>query len=63
MDREEARPLWREYQRLLVQESPYTVLFYPERPAGVRTRLQGAVMDIRGETITAKDWWILRESS
>jgi peptide/nickel transport system substrate-binding protein len=63
MDREEARPLWREYQRLLVQESPYTVLFYPERMAGVRTRLQGAATDIRGETITAKDWWILREAS
>ena len=59
LDREEAIPLWREYQRLLVQESPYTVLFYPERVAGVRTRLQGATMDIRGETITAKDWWLL----
>jgi peptide/nickel transport system substrate-binding protein len=59
LDREEAKPLWREYQRLLVQESPYTVLYYPERVAGVRTRLQGAVMDIRGETITAKGWWLM----
>jgi peptide/nickel transport system substrate-binding protein len=59
LDREEARPLWREYQRLLVQEAPYTVVFYPERVAGVRTRLQGAVMDIRGETISARDWWLL----
>jgi peptide/nickel transport system substrate-binding protein len=59
LDRDEAMPLWREYQRLIVQESPYTVLYYPERLAGVRARLQGAVMDIRGETVTANQWWIL----
>jgi peptide/nickel transport system substrate-binding protein len=60
LDRDEALPLWREYQRLLVQESPYTVLFYPDRVAGVSLRLQGATMDIRGETVTARDWWLLR---
>jgi peptide/nickel transport system substrate-binding protein len=59
MDREAARPLWKEYQRLLVQDSPYTILYYVERIGGVRTSLQGAVLDSRGETITAKDWWIL----
>jgi peptide/nickel transport system substrate-binding protein len=59
LDRDEALPLWREYQRLIVQESPYTVLYYPERLAGVRERLQGAVMDIRGETVSANEWWIL----
>jgi peptide/nickel transport system substrate-binding protein len=59
LDREQARPLFREYQRLLVQESPYTVLYYVERIGGVRTSLQGAVLDTRGETVSAKDWWIL----
>jgi peptide/nickel transport system substrate-binding protein len=59
MDREQARPLWREYQRLIVQESPYTVLYYPERLGAIRTRLQGVVADIRGETITAGKWWLL----
>ena len=59
MDREQARPLWREYQRLMIQESPYTVLYYPERLGAVRRRLQGAVLDIRGETITARKWWLL----
>jgi peptide/nickel transport system substrate-binding protein len=58
MDREQALPLWREYQRLLAEESPYTVLYYPERLNGVRSRLRGAVMDVRGDFATARDWWI-----
>ncbi|MBW3630461.1 MAG: hypothetical protein KY464_14340 [Gemmatimonadetes bacterium] len=58
-DREEARPLWREYQHLMVREAPYIPLYYPERLNGVRTRLQGAVIDIRGELPTVAKWWIL----
>ncbi len=59
MDRNEAAPLWREYQQLIVEESPYTVLYYPRRLTGVRDRLQGAVMDVRGEFPTVTQWWIL----
>jgi peptide/nickel transport system substrate-binding protein len=58
MDREEARPLWREYQRLIVRESPYTVLFYHTQITGVRTRLRDVTIDIRGETARARDWWV-----
>lgn len=58
LDREEARPLWREYQHLLAQESPYTVLYYPERLNGIRTRLGGAVFDVRGELNTVTEWFI-----
>jgi peptide/nickel transport system substrate-binding protein len=58
MDRDQARPLWKEFQHLIVRESPYTVLFYPERITGVRTRLRGAPMDIRGETMGAAGWWV-----
>ena len=57
-DRETAMPLWREYQRLMVQESPYTILYYPQRLAAVRTRLQDVEMDTRGEFIDVADWWI-----
>ena len=57
-DREEARPLWQEYQRLMVQESPYTVMYLPEILTGVSERLQGVEMDIRGEWSTTRDWWI-----
>jgi peptide/nickel transport system substrate-binding protein len=59
MNRDEARPLWKQYQRLLVQESPYTILYYTQRIAGIRTRLKGAAMDTRGETVNIRDWWIL----
>jgi peptide/nickel transport system substrate-binding protein len=58
VDRDEARPLWEEYQRLIADEAPYTVLYYPERLNGVRTRLRGAVFDVRGEFTSAQQWWI-----
>jgi peptide/nickel transport system substrate-binding protein len=58
MDREAAKPLWQEYQRLMVQEAPYTVLYYPKRLTGVNKRLRGAEMDIRGEFTNPQKWWI-----
>jgi peptide/nickel transport system substrate-binding protein len=58
-DREQAAPLWREYQRLIVQEAPYIPLYYPQRLTGIRTRVQNVEMDIRGETINIRDWWIV----
>ena len=57
-DRETARPLWREYQRLIVQESPFTLLFYPERLIAVRTRLKGVEADARGDLLTVTRWWV-----
>jgi peptide/nickel transport system substrate-binding protein len=58
MDREAAMPLWTEYQRILAEDSPYTVLYYPERLTGVRSRLRGAVFDVRGDFTTVTRWWI-----
>jgi peptide/nickel transport system substrate-binding protein len=58
MDRDQARPLWQEYQRIVVQDAPYIVLYYPRRLVGVRDRLQGAVMDVRGETQNVHEWWV-----
>jgi peptide/nickel transport system substrate-binding protein len=58
LDRQQALPLWQEYQRLIAHEAPYTVLYYPERLTGVRTRLRGAVFDVRGEFATAQRWWV-----
>jgi peptide/nickel transport system substrate-binding protein len=57
-DRERARPLWNEYQRLLVQEQPYTFFFFMDRVAGIRDRMKGVVMDVRGEWPTVREWWI-----
>jgi peptide/nickel transport system substrate-binding protein len=58
MNREEARPFWREYERFIVQESPYTVLYFPQRLAAVRTRVRGIDMDGRGELINITRWWV-----
>ncbi len=57
-DREEARPLWLEYQRVLNAEHPYTFLYFKDRLAGVNERVNGVVMDVRGEWLNVKDWWI-----
>ncbi|HEX8431935.1 MAG TPA: ABC transporter substrate-binding protein, partial [Longimicrobium sp.] len=57
-DRQAALPFWKEYQHLMVQESPYTVLYYPKRLAGINRRLHDAEMDIRGDFIAAPKWWL-----
>jgi peptide/nickel transport system substrate-binding protein len=57
-DREAARPFWSEYQRLIVHESPFTLLFYPERLIAVRTRLQGVGADARSDLLTVARWWV-----
>jgi peptide/nickel transport system substrate-binding protein len=58
MNRDEARPLWHEYLRLLDAEHPYTFLYYPEALVGMNRRLRGAEMDARGEWRTVRGWWI-----
>ena len=62
-DAEVSSRLWREYQRLLVAESPYIVLFYPMGLAAVRERLRGVVMDARGLLATVTEWWIEEENT
>ena len=58
VDREEAKPLWREYQELLVDEQPFTFFYFPDRIDGVSKGLNDVVMDSRGEWLNIKDWWI-----
>ena len=58
IDRDEAKPVWRQYQELLVDEQPYTFFYFLERLDGVSTRLQDVNMDSRGEWQNIKDWWI-----
>jgi peptide/nickel transport system substrate-binding protein len=58
VDREEARELWIEYQRAIVQEQPYTYFYFPFRLEGVNTRLRNVVMDARGEWVSIKDWYL-----
>ena len=58
VDRKDAKPLWKQYQELLVDEQPYTFFFFPDRLEGVSKRLRGVEMDSRGEWLNIKDWWI-----
>jgi peptide/nickel transport system substrate-binding protein len=58
VDRADAAPLWDEYQQILLEEQPYTFVYFPERLDGVNMRLQDVVMDIRGEWVNIKDWKI-----
>jgi len=57
-DREEAKALWREYQNLLAAEQPYTFFYTQSRLDGVNRRVRGVVMDVRGEWVNLKDWYL-----
>jgi peptide/nickel transport system substrate-binding protein len=57
-DRARALPLWREYQEILRRDQPYTFLYYDVRANAVRDRVRGVEMDIRGDFIGARKWWI-----
>ena len=58
LDRDEAKPMWAAYQDLLVDEQPFTFLYQLDRLVGVNERIQGVVMDVRGDWLNLKDWWI-----
>jgi peptide/nickel transport system substrate-binding protein len=59
IDREEARPLWSQYQQVLIDESPIVFLFYAQGINAVRARLQGvAAGDARGSLATVQSWRI-----
>ena len=63
IDRKEATPVWREYEIALMDVMPYTLIYYPDRLDGVNKRVRDAKMDIRGEWVNLKDWWIARETA
>ncbi len=57
-DRSQALALWREYQEALVEEQPYTFLFYQDRTTGVRNRMRAVEMDARGEWQNLRSWYL-----
>jgi peptide/nickel transport system substrate-binding protein len=58
IDRGVARSLWREHQRLFLEDSPFTVLYYPEVLFAVSEQLNGVEMDRRGFLATVTRWWV-----
>jgi peptide/nickel transport system substrate-binding protein len=61
VDRAQTVPLWHEYQEIIQQDQPYTFLYYDVRANGVKYRVRDVRMDIRGDLVNAKDWWIAPE--
>lgn len=59
VDREAARPIWKEYQQYMVQESPVTVLYYPKHVLAVSDRLRDVEMVVSGPFASAPQWWVL----
>ncbi|HEU0299386.1 MAG TPA: ABC transporter substrate-binding protein [Longimicrobium sp.] len=59
VDRERARPLWSEYQRIIARDQPYTFLYYQERIEGVSSRLRNVHPDARGDLVGVAKWYIL----
>ena len=57
-DREDAFPLWTRYQLRQMELQPYTFLYSPDRQSGLNRRLQGVVMDVRGDWQNIREWWI-----
>lgn len=62
LDRDEARPYWHRYQRTLMEEQPYTFLYFNQRLVGLNRRLQDVEVDVRGEWVNVGSWWIPAEA-
>lgn len=58
MDRDKAKELWSEAQRILIEDQPYTWLFYTKSGHGLHKRFKDVVMDQRGTYVNLRDWWV-----
>lgn len=57
-NREEALPLWMEYQELVAEQQPYTFVYFPNRLHGVHNRLRNVNPDPRGDWVGIDRWYI-----
>lgn len=57
-DQETLGPLLREYQQVVIDEQPFTFLYYGDRTVGVNERMRDVEMDARGEWVSIHEWWI-----
>ena len=59
MDPEQAKPIFREAQRLVADDYPYTWMYYIQAMAGIQKRVQNVLVDARGPLINMEEWWVL----
>ena len=57
---EKANPLWRSVAERIVQDQPYTWLYYYDQVTVVRDRLRGVRVDSYGAYQNLWEWWIPR---
>jgi len=57
-DREAARPLLHELQRILRDDQPWGFLYYYDDLYAARAELGGTDMDIRGALVNLPRWWL-----
>lgn len=61
IDRDRAKEIWSQFQRIIIAESPYTFLFVQDELAGINKRVRGVDMDVRGFLCNVHSWWIPKE--
>lgn len=62
VNRRAAAPLWKEFQRIIVADCPYTFLFAQERLAVVNPRVRNVKMDVRSYLANVAQWEVGRET-
>jgi peptide/nickel transport system substrate-binding protein len=54
---DEAKSIWHEYQALLHEDQPYTILYELAYSVGVAERIRGVEVDVRSWLLNVEDWW------
>lgn len=57
-DIERAKRLWSQVETLLLEDQPYTWLYYMKSGHGLHQRFKGVRMDHRGAYLNLEDWWV-----
>jgi peptide/nickel transport system substrate-binding protein len=57
-DRDEAKPVWAAFQRVLHEEQPYTFLHTLQERVGVSRRLKNVQTDARSQFNNIREWWL-----
>lgn len=57
-DRNQLRSLIGRYHELIVEDQPYTFLYYLDRVDLARSRVYGTSMDSRGDWVGVTRWWV-----
>jgi peptide/nickel transport system substrate-binding protein len=55
---DQASAVWRDFSLRLQELQPFTFMYWREDLSSLSARIQGVVMDQRGELQSMKDWWL-----